>query len=196
MIKAEIRVGLHTYPFSFPGENSVRNVHAILVDIATGKDVFVGPEGLLDLNTGSYDHIRVWEEASDVQETLEALPASQEIIRGVYSDKVTHLNAVHPFEVAIWEEAGTFYVLPYLLAHEPAITMISKESLEALTQQYAVQTQLTPYKIVLPHGPLTSPEEALAYLADYVAETVLAAETRLPDTQKTAKAFKWKDDDK
>ena len=194
MIKAEIRVGLHTYPLTFQGLTDLQAAWQRTREIALGNELYRGTDGWLDLNTGSYDHIRVWEEASDVQETQEELPASQEIIRGVYSDSVTHLNAVHPFEVAIWEEAGTFYVLPYLLAQEPAITMISKESLEALTQQYAVQIQLTPYKIVLPHGPLTSPEEALAYLADYVAETVLAAETRLPDTQKTAKAFKWKDD--
>jgi len=192
MIKAEIRVGLHTYPFTFPGETDMAKVYEILFEVATGQEIYKGSDFMLDLNTKGYDHIKVWEEV-DVEQLLqpEVEPIPDGPLRGIFGDMIEYLGNEYPFTYAVWEENGTLYILPYKIAGEPAIEAMSSDSLAPLVSAFIYAKDLSPAEVVMPHGPITDDQEAIAFVADYAAETAREIAQRMPDSKKTAKAWNW-----
>lgn len=196
MIKAEIRVGLNTYLLHFPGVTDMQEAWEHANAVATGQTIHKGPDGWLDLNTGKYDHIRVWE-AVDVFQPSVGVPEVEDIEPAApyFGTRVVpHLGQKVKMQVAIYYSEGTYYVMPYKLNDNPAADMLGKEGLQELVKQYAVLAGMPQdhTEAVLPHGIIADDEEALAFVMDYAVETEIQRERLLQDIAKTAKAFSWK----
>lgn len=193
MIKAEIQVGTNQYILDFPEEANLEFVYNYALSVARGQEIHKRPDYWLHLNKGEFDHIRIYYEESELS-SIVLPPNEEERVEEnptIKTKRMEVLGQVIHLTVAMYADGYTIYLLPYLINNQPALTMLRREAIQSVSEEYAKHEGFQPFEVVLPHGNIYDSQEALAFVVDYAEEAAEEREIMLKDTDKTARGFTW-----
>lgn len=196
MIIAEIKAKEQLYHINFPVGTSLDYAYDYAKAIAEGREVHKTETEVLDINTGSYDHIRVYVENETGNPYPVVLPPTSQPVGNdplrIERSQLELLGQRIDLEAAVYQTDVTTFVLPFRINGSPAYKVVSEKSMKDLIKSFGQAGKYVPVTAVMPHGPIYDEAEALAFVKDYAEETEAERERLLQDTDKTARAIELK----
>lgn len=195
MILVKIGKNGQTYDVHFTAGETLEQAYEKAKEIAQGRETLESPINILDLGTSrdyEYIHATVVEQEPEVEvePPKEAVLVENEdgVMLEAFYDKITYLGNT----VEVSAVKARMQGVPFILVHEvnglPALMTMSRTNLEQLANHVGLVQGMAHPAVVLQPGDLSSDEEAIEYLSDYLEDLRKEAD-HLPKSEMTAVAF-------